>query len=95
MTSNKLHSPPSLLMSKTAECCPPQSLSDKLVFKMADGLQAFWGKHTVTIGCLSVAAIQGLVAFFLGHVLGRKLPSVEKWIIVWLLYDALVHFTLV
>lgn len=47
-----------------------------------------------TVVSLAVTAVYAVGSIVGGFQLGRKLPSVEKWILAWLLFDALIHFTL-
>ena len=47
------------------------------------------------IASLSFTFLQFLGAVILAFLVGRKLPSLEKWIIAWLFYDAMTHFSLV
>lgn len=49
----------------------------------------------VSVASLSVTFLEALVAIVFAFVVCRKLPSLEKWIITWLVYDVLTHFTLV
>jgi hypothetical protein len=46
----------------------------------------------VSLAATGLYAVVGVAA---GFRFGKKLPSVEKWIIAWLVFDALIHFTLV
>ncbi|CAG5127715.1 unnamed protein product [Candidula unifasciata] len=51
--------------------------------------------NTVTVVSLLATAIIALIALGCGHVLlGRRLPTVEKWVVSWLVFDALIHFLL-
>lgn len=50
--------------------------------------------NTTTIVSLGVTAVYAIGSVAAGRYLARKLPSVEKWILAWLVFDALVHFTL-
>ena len=52
-------------------------------------------ENFVSIASLSFTFLEALVAIVFAFVVCRKLPSVEKWIITWLVYDVLTHFTLV
>ena len=47
------------------------------------------------IASLLFTFLQCLGATILAFLVGRKLPSLEKWIIAWLFYDAMTHFSLV
>ncbi|XP_076454056.1 emopamil-binding protein-like [Babylonia areolata] len=47
-----------------------------------------------TVVSLAVTAVYAIGSIVGGFRLGRKLPNVEKWILAWLLFDALIHFTL-
>nr|XP_002733492.1 PREDICTED: emopamil-binding protein-like [Saccoglossus kowalevskii] len=49
---------------------------------------------TVGIVSLIAAFLQMFVAYIVAQVVGKKLLTVEKWVIVWFIYDAIVHFTL-
>lgn len=62
--------------------------------KMA-GFWTFFEENTTSIASLSFTFLQCFVAIVLAFFVGRKLPSLEKWIIAWLFYDALTHFSLV
>lgn len=52
-------------------------------------------ENFVSIASLSFTFLEALVATVFAFVVCRKLPSLEKWIITWLVYDVLTHFTLV
>ncbi|XP_070539028.1 emopamil-binding protein-like [Ptychodera flava] len=49
---------------------------------------------TVTVVSLIAAFSQMLIAYIAAQIVGKKLPNVEKWVLVWLIYDVIVHFTL-
>ncbi|XP_076095394.1 emopamil-binding protein-like [Mytilus galloprovincialis] len=49
--------------------------------------------NTVTIISLSATAVYLGLSVFLGFYLGRRKRQTEKWIITWLVFDALIHFT--
>lgn len=51
--------------------------------------------NATSVLSLSFTFLQLFLAIILAFTAGRKLPSLEKWIITWLLYDAMTHFTLV
>ncbi|XP_031557493.1 emopamil-binding protein-like isoform X2 [Actinia tenebrosa] len=51
-------------------------------------------ENKVGIISLGIAALQALISWFLGFWAGKKLQSNDKWILVWLFYDLLTHFTL-
>ncbi|XP_077988099.1 emopamil-binding protein-like [Glandiceps talaboti] len=48
----------------------------------------------VSVVSLIAAFLQMVIAYVIAQVVGKKLPNVEKWVLVWLFYDAIVHFTL-
>ena len=48
-----------------------------------------------TLVSLSITAVYAVGSLAAGFRLGRKCPRVEKWILSWLVFDALIHFTLV
>ena len=48
-----------------------------------------------TLVSLAVTAVYAIASVAAGFHLGKKLPPVEKWIRAWLVFDALIHFTLV
>lgn len=50
--------------------------------------------NATSVLSLSFTFLQLFLAIILAFTAGRKLPSLEKWIITWLLYDAMTHFTL-
>lgn len=52
-------------------------------------------ENYVSIVSLSFTFLEALVAIVFAFFVCRKLPSLEKWIITWLVYDVLTHFTLV
>lgn len=43
---------------------------------------------------LGATVLYGFVGLLAGFRFGKNLPRVEKWIIAWLVFDALIHFTL-
>ena len=49
----------------------------------------------VSVVSLSVTAIQMAASFVLSLFVGKKLSKYDRWIVVWLFYDAITHFTLV
>ena len=51
--------------------------------------------NATSVLSLSFTFLQLFLAIILAFTAGRKLPSLEKCIITWLLYDAMTHFTLV
>lgn len=55
----------------------------------------FIDENFIAIASLSFTSLECLGAIILAFVLFHKLPPVEKWIIAWLFYDAMTHFTLV
>uniref|UniRef100_A0A8C5M051 EBP like n=1 Tax=Leptobrachium leishanense TaxID=445787 RepID=A0A8C5M051_9ANUR len=48
----------------------------------------------VTVYSLAACAAQLVVGYALAQHLGRKCTSRDRWTLVWLFYDAIVHFTL-
>ena len=48
-----------------------------------------------TVVSLAVTAVYAVASVAAGFHLGKNFPPVEKWIIAWLVFDALIHFTLV
>lgn len=64
------------------------------ISKMA-GFWTFVETNATTIASLSFTFLQSFGAILLAFFVGRKLPSLEKWIIAWLFYDAMTHFSLV
>ena len=58
-------------------------------------MAGFLEENVITIASLSFTFLESLVAIIFAFVVCRKLPSLEKWIIAWLCYDAMTHFTLV
>lgn len=59
------------------------------------GFWTFVEANLTCIASLSFTFLQCLGAITLAFSVSRKLPSLEKWIIAWLFYDALTHFSLV
>ncbi|KAK7090885.1 emopamil-binding protein-like [Littorina saxatilis] len=47
-----------------------------------------------TFVSLAVTAVYAIASVAAGSRLGKRLPPVEKWILAWLVFDALIHFTL-
>ncbi|XP_033637885.1 emopamil-binding protein-like [Asterias rubens] len=47
-----------------------------------------------TLPSLAFAALLFIVSIVVGYGLGRKLPTVDRLVVVWLVYDALTHFIL-
>ncbi len=47
-----------------------------------------------TFPSLAFAAVLFIVSVVVGYGLGRKLPTVDRLVVVWLVYDALTHFIL-
>lgn len=62
--------------------------------KMA-GFWTFVEGNVTCIASLSFTFLQCFGAIILAFLVGRKFPSLEKWIIAWLFYDAMTHFSLV
>ncbi|KAJ7376987.1 hypothetical protein OS493_031259 [Desmophyllum pertusum] len=58
------------------------------------GFWTFFEANVISIASLSFTFLQCFGAIVLAFFVGRKLPSLEKWIIAWLFYDALTHFSL-
>lgn len=55
-----------------------------------------FGVYNRAAYALIFSAFQGLIALVFGLALGRRLKSrADRWIIVWLIYNGLVHLTLV
>ncbi|MBN3303535.1 emopamil-binding protein-like [Amia ocellicauda] len=48
----------------------------------------------VTVYCLLACGVQLAVGYALAQLWGRRCSGVDRWILVWLIYDAIVHFTL-
>ncbi|XP_019897994.2 emopamil-binding protein-like isoform X2 [Esox lucius] len=48
----------------------------------------------VTIYSLLACGIQFAVGYICAHVCGRKCTGTDRWVLVWLFYDAIVHITL-
>ncbi|MBN3290945.1 EBPL protein, partial [Polypterus senegalus] len=44
--------------------------------------------------CLLACGLQLAVAYVLAQRLGARCSSTDRWVLVWLCYDAIVHFTL-
>ena len=59
------------------------------------GFWTFVEANMTCIASLLFTFLQCLGAIPLAFLVGRKLPSLEKWIIAWLFYDAMTHFSLV
>jgi hypothetical protein len=53
------------------------------------------GIDMVGIISMFVTVIYAVGSYILACYLGRKLAKVEKWVLTWLIFDALIHFTLV
>ena len=51
--------------------------------------------NVVSVCSLSATAVYAASSVALAWWLGKKHTVNEKWIIAWLIYDAIVHFTLV
>lgn len=49
----------------------------------------------VTVISLLACAAQFVVGYIFAQVWGRKCSSTDRWVLVWLFYDAIVHITLV
>lgn len=49
----------------------------------------------VTVVSLLACAAQFAVGFILAQIWGKKCSSTDRWVLVWLFYDAIVHITLV
>ncbi|XP_072259660.1 emopamil-binding protein-like [Pyxicephalus adspersus] len=49
---------------------------------------------SVTVLSLVACAAQLGVGYVLAQWLGKKSSSIDRWVLVWLFYDAIVHFTL-
>ena len=55
-----------------------------------------FGVYNRAAYALILSAFQGLIALVVGLALGRRLKSrADRWIIVWLIYNGIVHLTLV
>lgn len=59
------------------------------VYKMADLV------NNVMIVSLVATAVYAFGSSLIAHLVAKKLPVVEKWVVAWLGFDALIHFTLV
>ena len=44
---------------------------------------------------LGATAFIALFSYILSRFLGRKTSCVDRWILFWLIFDAIIHFTLV
>lgn len=49
----------------------------------------------VTLLSLLACAAQLTLGFILAQIWGKKCSVKDKWVLVWLFYDAIVHITLV
>ncbi|OCT93048.1 emopamil-binding protein-like [Xenopus laevis] len=49
---------------------------------------------SVTVYSLAACAAQLLLGYCLARRLGSKCSATDRWVLVWLFYDAIVHFTL-
>lgn len=49
----------------------------------------------VTVYSLLACVAQFAVGFVFAQKWGNKCSAVDRWVLVWLFYDAIVHFTLV
>lgn len=49
---------------------------------------------SVTLWSLLACAAQLALGYLLAQRLGKNCSSTDKWVLVWLFYDAIVHFTL-
>lgn len=49
----------------------------------------------VSVVSLAVTAVYAVVAFIFAFTTGRSQTRINKLILAWLLFDALIHFTLV
>ncbi|CAI9560253.1 unnamed protein product [Staurois parvus] len=49
---------------------------------------------SVTVYSLAACAAQLAVGYVLAQRLGRRSSTLDRWVLVWLFYDAIVHFTL-
>lgn len=49
----------------------------------------------VTVVSLLVTAVYAVGSYLLAQILGKKVSQLEKWILTWLIFDVLIHFTLV
>ncbi|KAJ8003830.1 hypothetical protein DPEC_G00152480 [Dallia pectoralis] len=43
---------------------------------------------------LLACALQFVVGYIIAQILGKKCSGTDRWVLVWLLYDAIVHITL-
>lgn len=50
---------------------------------------------TVTVLSLLACAAQLVLGYILAQIWGRKCSVTDRWVLVWLFYDAIVHTTLV
>ena len=51
--------------------------------------------QSATVPSLAFATLLSIIAIIVGPMLSKKLPTVDRLVVTWLLYDALVHFILV
>ncbi|XP_038863464.1 emopamil-binding protein-like [Salvelinus namaycush] len=48
----------------------------------------------VTVYSLLACSAQFVVGYILAQIWGRKCSGTDRWVLVWLFYDAIVHITL-
>lgn len=61
---------------------------------MLDMAEAVLFSHVTVISLLACAA-QFVLSFALAQLFSKKRSGTDRWILVWLFYDAIVHITLV
>ncbi|XP_041378469.1 emopamil-binding protein-like [Gigantopelta aegis] len=49
---------------------------------------------TVTVVSLLITFVYAASSIIVAFSLKKNLPNIEKWVVAWLLFDALVHFTM-
>ena len=49
----------------------------------------------VTVYSLLACVVQFAVGYIIAQIWGKKCSGTDRWVLVWLFYDAIVHITLV
>jgi len=65
------------------------------VYIMAEAVEEPVLFTKVTVYSLLACVAQFAVGFAFAQKWGNKCSAVDRWVLVWLFYDAIVHFTLV
>ena len=51
--------------------------------------------NPVSLVSMGITAVMAVVSYILAQYFGKKTTNIDKWVIFWLIWDAMIHFAVV